>query len=33
MATDMLAAETTKLRAIMSGPGASVEAVEIELRR
>lgn len=32
-ATDMLAAEGAKLRSIMSGPGASVEAVEAELRR
>jgi hypothetical protein len=29
----MLAAEGAKLRAIMTGPGASVEAVEAELRR
>lgn len=33
MATDMLAAESVKLRGIMTGPGASVEAVETELRR
>jgi hypothetical protein len=32
-ATDMLVAEGAKLRGIMSGPGASVEAVEAELRR
>lgn len=33
VATDMLAAESVKLRGIMTGPGASVEAVESELRR
>jgi hypothetical protein len=33
VATDMLAAESVKLRSIMTGPGASVEAVESELRR
>jgi hypothetical protein len=32
-AADMLAAEATKLRGLMSGPNASVEAVEVELRR
>lgn len=32
-ATEMLAAEGAKLRGIMEGPGASVEAVESELRR
>lgn len=33
VATDMLAAEGAKLRAIMTGKDASVEAVEVELRR
>jgi hypothetical protein len=33
VASEMLAAESGKLRALMSGPGASVEAVESELRR
>lgn len=33
LATDMLGAEAVKLRGIMTGPGASVEAVESELRR
>lgn len=33
MAAEMLAAESSKLRALMSGPGASFEAVECELRR
>jgi hypothetical protein len=33
LATDMLAAESVKLRGIMTGPRASVEAVESELRR
>ncbi|WIA08464.1 hypothetical protein OEZ85_007901 [Tetradesmus obliquus] len=33
VASEMLAAESGKLRALMAGPGASVEAVESELRR
>jgi len=33
LATDMLNAEGVKLRQLMSGPDASVEAVEAELRR
>jgi hypothetical protein len=33
VAAEMLAAESSKLRALMGGPGASVEAVESELRR
>jgi hypothetical protein len=33
VAAEMLAAESGKLRALMGGPGASVEAVESELRR
>lgn len=33
LAAKMLAAETAKLRALMAAPGASVEAVEGELRR
>lgn len=33
LATDMLAAEAVKLRGIMTGPRASVEGVESELRR
>lgn len=33
MATEMLAAEAAKLRSIMTGPNASVDAVETELRR
>lgn len=33
LATDMLNSESAKLRQLMSGPDASVEAVEAELRR
>jgi len=33
LAKDMLDAESTKLRAIMTSPGASVQAVEVELKR
>ena len=33
LATDMLAAETVKLRNLMNGPHASVDAVESELHR
>lgn len=33
LATDMLAAESVKLRNLMNGPHASVDAVESELHR